>query len=276
MECGERGLIEGGPRFDQPGALLGWLDDIALRRGLGDELAEGSLRLAKSIGHDSIDFAPQVKGLEMPGYEPRSLQTLALGFAVGARGADHNRSGAYEADFSEDVDRLCGGQDSGKRAVETEDRAALLDSLILCKFVRGALHDFYAECGELLSAVTGHHFGEADLRSVSRRVVGLRKAFNIREGWVPADDTLPERFLSEPLSSGPARGARLPRTRLAEMVRSYNLARGWNEDGMLPTSQAEEICAELELSAEGILTDRAGGDTGLGVGVEVRGRGVDG
>lgn len=253
MECGERGLLAGGPGFDEPDALLGWLDDIALRRGLGDEMAEGSLRLAKSIGRDSIDFAPQVKGLELPGYEPRSLQTLALGFAVGTRGADHNRSGAYEADFSTEVDRLCGGANSVEHAVESEDRAALLDSLILCKFVRGALDDFYSDCGELLSAVTGHRFGEHDLRSIAQRVVLLRKAFNIREGWEPGDDTLPKRFLSEALTSGPARGARLPRARLEKMVRGYNLARGWSEDGRLPKSQVEEICAELQLSDEGIL-----------------------
>ena len=100
-----------------PDALLDWLDDIALRRGFGDRMAEGARRLANSIGKSSIDFAPQVKGLELPGYEPRSLQTLALGFAVGTRGADHNRSGAYEADFSGEIDRICGGVDSGKRVV---------------------------------------------------------------------------------------------------------------------------------------------------------------
>lgn len=260
MECGERGLLEGGPGFDEPNALLGWLDDIALRRGLGDQMAEGSLRLARSIGRDSIDFAPQVKGLELPGYEPRSLQTLALGFAVGTRGADHNRSGAYEADFSGEVDRFCGGVNSAERAVETEDRAALIDSLILCKFVRGALDDFYSDCGELLSAVTGQVFGEDDLRSIAKRVVLLRKAFNVREGWKPRDDTLPERFLSEALSSGPARGARLPRARLAEMVRSYNLARGWNDDGTLPNSLIGEVLEELGLSEDGIVGEARGVD----------------
>ena len=67
----------------------------------GTELAAGSKRLAAVIGDDTIRFAAQVKGLELPGYEPRSLQTMALGLAVGTRGADHNRSGAYEVDFSE-------------------------------------------------------------------------------------------------------------------------------------------------------------------------------
>jgi aldehyde:ferredoxin oxidoreductase len=213
--------------------------------------------MAHAVGSSAIDFAPQVKGLELPGYEPRALQTMALGFAVGVRGADHNRSGAYEVDFSEGANRLLGGQHrSGTRmageasvrgAIETEDRAALLDSLILCKFVRGALEDFHFDCAELLSAVTGEHFGEDDLRRAAKRIVDLRKAFNVREGWRPEDDRLPKRFLSEAIPSGPVRGARLPASRLAKMIRDYNLERGWTEDGYPTFERMSEIFDELGL-----------------------------
>ena len=72
---------------------------------MGELLALGSRRAAERIGGEAPEFAMHVKGLEMPGYDPRSLQTMALGLAVGTRGADHNRSGAYEADFSEKADR---------------------------------------------------------------------------------------------------------------------------------------------------------------------------
>src|SRR5262249_3853820 len=95
MECVERGwLAEPGLKFGSGDALLHAIDLIGAREGIGGLLAEGSRRVARAIGHNSIAFAPQVKGLEIPGYEPRALQTMALGFAVGARGADHNRSGA--------------------------------------------------------------------------------------------------------------------------------------------------------------------------------------
>ncbi len=241
MECGERGLLPGAPRFGDAEGMLALLDAIAHRRGLGDLLAEGSRRAARHIGHDSLDFAPQVKGLEIPGYEPRALQTMALGFAVGTRGADHNRSGAYEIDFSDRADRLHGDAASARLAVETEDRAALIDSLILCKFLRGVFQDFYAEAAELLRAVTGWDVTPAELRAVGRRVVALRKAFNIREGWKPADDTLPERFLREALPDGASAGATVPRERLAAMIRSYNLARGWTEDGYLPETALREL-----------------------------------
>ena len=263
MECGERGLLEDAPRFNDPDALLGWLEKIANRQGLGDLMAGGSRRMAESIGQGSMEFAPQVKGLELPGYEPRALQTLALGLAVSTRGADHNRSGAYEMDFDEGVDRLHGSSKSAARAIDTEDRAALLDSLILCKFVRAAFEDFYGDCAEMLSAVTGESFTKEGLRSVGKGIVDLRKAFNIREGWRPEDDTLPGRFLTEALPSGPASGARLPRERLAEMVQNYNLERGWNPDGHMPASRVDELLDGFGLPCfdlDRVALDRAGAE----------------
>ena len=135
--------------------MLHAIELIGRREGIGNLLAEGSRRAAQAIGHDSIAFAPQVKGLEIPGYEPRGLQTMALGFSVGTRGADHNRSGAYEIDFSDKVDRKNVTIDAVHYAIETEDKAAIMDSLILCKFLRGVFEDFYAEAAEMLRLVTG-------------------------------------------------------------------------------------------------------------------------
>src|SRR5688572_28328394 len=156
MECVSRGLLdEPWLTFGSGEAVLRALELIGRREGVGQLLAEGSRRAAETIGGGSLAFAPQVKGLEIPGYEPRGLQTMALGFAVGARGADHNRSGAYEVDFSDKVDRRHATLDSVRHAIETEDRAALMDSLILCKFLRGVFADFYGEAADMLQKVTG-------------------------------------------------------------------------------------------------------------------------
>src|SRR6185437_416927 len=152
----------------------------------------------------SIAFAPQVKGLEIPGYEPRGLQTMALGFAVGTRGADHNRSGAYEVDFSDRVDRRNVGPAAALLAVETEDKAALMDSLILCKFLRGVFADFFAEASQMLNLVTGWETTPGELRETAKRIVTAKKHFNTLAGWQPEEDTLPERFLSTPLPDDPA------------------------------------------------------------------------
>ncbi|MGY8737735.1 MAG: aldehyde ferredoxin oxidoreductase C-terminal domain-containing protein, partial [bacterium] len=92
--------------------------------------------------------------------------------------------------------------------------------------VRGAFDDLYDESATLLNAVTGTDADGAEIETIARRIVDLRKAFNIREGWQPEDDTLPGRFLTEPIPSGPAKGVSLPRERLDFMIRSYNLGRG--------------------------------------------------
>src|SRR5262249_1873281 len=172
------------------------IEALMHRRGsLGELLALGSRRAARRIGGEAPDIAPHVKGLELPGYDPRGLHTMALGLAVGTRGADHNRSGAYEADFSGRVNRRDGGPEPAAAAIETEDRAAVRDSLILCKFLRGVLTDFYAEAAEMLRVVTGFPYEDGELHEVARRVVNARKCLNQREGWTPAEDTLPPRLL---------------------------------------------------------------------------------
>jgi aldehyde:ferredoxin oxidoreductase len=212
--------------------LLRALDEIGTRAaGLGELLAQGSRHAAEQVGHGSIDFAPQVKGLELPGYEPRSLQSMALGLAVNARGADHNRSGAYEADLSGDLDRFTGGSAHVAAAIDTEDRAAVMDSMILCKFLRGVFDDPFTEWARLLALVTGWDLDAAELRTAARRIVAAKRAFNLREGATAADDTLPARMLETPLELGSGRTATLTEERLRAMVAGYYRARGLDEDG---------------------------------------------
>lgn len=233
MECAERGMLNA-PwlRFGEGPALLQAIELLARREGLGDLLAEGSRRMALTLGGDALRFAPQVKGLELPGYDPRGLQTLALGFAVGTRGADHNRSSAYEVDFSPAVDRRHVGPEAARLAVETEDRAALMDSLILCKFLRGVFVDLYAEAADMLRRITGWEVTPEELRQTAANIVTAKKRFNIRAGWTPAEDTLPERLLEEAPADDPQ--ARLSAGQLRALITAYNHARGWTPEGWLP------------------------------------------
>jgi aldehyde:ferredoxin oxidoreductase len=232
MECAERGLLDA-PwlRFGDPTALLRALDETGSGTGLGPLLALGSRAAAEAVGQGAQAFAAHVKGLELPGYEPRTMQAMALGMAVNARGADHNRSGAYEADLSGDLDRLHGGEAHVRGAIEAEDRSAVMDSLILCRFLRGVFDEPFAEWAGLLSAVTGWDVDEAELRETAQRIVLLKRAFNLREGWQPEDDWLPERFLAQELEMSSGRTAALTPTRLRTMVDAYWTARGLDEQG---------------------------------------------
>ena len=243
MECAERGLIDA-PwlRFGDADALLRVLERDR-RKGRPRRPARRGLAATRrrSVGEGSAAFAPHVKGMEMPGYEPRTLHAMALGLAVNARGADHNRSGAYEADLSGELDRLDGGDAHVAAAVETEDRAAIMDSLILCKFLRGVFTEPFTEWAGLLSSVTGWDVDEAELRRTARRIVLAKRVYNIREGWRPADDWLPERLLSEPLRLASGREAALSPDRLRAMIDAYYAARGLDEQGRPDEAQLTDL-----------------------------------
>jgi aldehyde:ferredoxin oxidoreductase len=211
-------------RFGDAEALHRAIELVGAREGLGDTLAEGSRRASARLGGERL--AMHVKGLELPGYEPRTLHAMALGLAVNARGADHNRSGAYEADLSGDVDRLDGGEAHVAAAIETEDRAAAMDSLILCKFLRGVFADPWNEWAGLLAPVTGWEIDGDELHETARGIVAAKHAYNRREGWTRAEDTLPERLLDVPLTLPSGREALLSRARLDAMVDAYHRARG--------------------------------------------------
>jgi aldehyde:ferredoxin oxidoreductase len=244
MECAERGLIDA-PwlRFGDGEALLRAVREIGAREGLGALLAEGTRIAAARVGGGSLAFAAQVKGLELPGYEPRTLQAMALGLAVNARGADHNRSGAYEADLAGGHDRLHGGPAHAVAAAATEDKAAVMDSMILCKFLRGAFTDPLAEWATLLSLVTGWDVTREELERTARRIVLAKRLYNLREGWSREQDSLPARFLEEPLEVASGRTASLTAERLEVMVDAYYALRGLDADGR----PSAETMSELDM-----------------------------
>lgn len=247
MECFEKGILTaadtGGVslRFSSGDALLECARLIGERKGIGGLLAEGSLRASQIVGQGSDAWAMQVKGLEMPGYEPRSLKTMALGLAVSTRGACHNRSSAYEADFSAKVDRLAVDDRRGRITAEGEDFSAVLDSLIWCKFLRKAFDDLYEESAEIYTHITGWDMCADDLRLAGERINNLKKQFNIREGWQRADDTLPPRVFQEALPTGVAAGVGLDKQDLDMMIQGYYRARGWRKDGTIPAGKIRDL-----------------------------------
>lgn len=220
-------------QFGNGGVILRLIHEIASDQpGAIAELARlGSRAAALKLGHGSIVFAAQVKGMEMPGYHPGRLHAMALGMAVGCRGADHNRSGAYEVDLSQKIDDI---EKIAEAVIETENKAAVMDSMILCKFIRGVFSDFYDEAAAMLQSVTGLNFTKQGLVHSARAIVDLRKSFNQREGWTPEEDSLPAMFFQE-LESALDKTLQngLTRQKLQQLINSYNLQRGWSSDGRI-------------------------------------------
>jgi aldehyde:ferredoxin oxidoreductase len=246
MECRERGVDLGVPsdeipRWGDGEALLRVLRQIGLREGLGELLAEGSRAAAERVGQGSAAWAMHVKGLELPGYDPRRLKTLALGLAVAARGACHNRSSAYDVDLSDRLDPAADAQARAEAAAAAEDQAALLDSLTLCKFLRHAIGDIHEEGAALHRAVTGLPTTADDLRAAGVRINETKKRFNLAQGWERGLDTLPPRLLE---SDGDGEG--INPAWLERQIDAYYAVRGWDAEGWpitAPSSHRESPTA---------------------------------
>src|SRR5207253_9405924 len=112
------------------------------------------------------------------------------------------------------------------------------------KFLRGVFSDLFVEGADLLGRVTGWDVTAEELRHAARRIVTAKKLYNLREGWTPAEDTLPRRFLSEGLPAGAGADAVLPHERLQAMIQAYYAARGWEPEGQVP----EKLVRELQLT----------------------------
>ena len=173
-----------------------------------------------------------VKGLEMPGYHPGNLRHLAVALAVSPRGACHNRASAYDFDLGDEDANRATASEIGQAVAAAEDFAAVLDSLVLSKFVRRALDDFFPDAAQVYRLATGHDIGPEDLRASGERINLVRKAFNVREGWGREDDTLPPRIFE---------GGVVSEAGLEEMIGVYYGTRGWGGEGMPGRESLREL-----------------------------------
>ncbi|MCH9046003.1 MAG: aldehyde:ferredoxin oxidoreductase [SAR324 cluster bacterium] len=252
MECVEKGLLqEPELRFGDGGVLLDAIHRTVRGEGYGQLLALGSRALSRRVGQGSEAFAPHVKGLEIPGYHPAALQTLGLGLAVGTRGADHNKSGAYDLDLSGNVDRFQLDEQRIEAMIDLENQAAVIDSLILCKFVRRALGDLYEDGAAMLAALTGEPFTPEGLRDSAREIHDLKKLFNQRQGWQAQEDTLPARFFTGSEAGDPAGGdkgvAGIDAGQFYGARAQYYALRGWTPEGRCQPDSS--VLASLHPSA---------------------------
>ncbi len=233
IECAERGLL---PPEQAGGIELKWGDSEAILAALhligtcegpGRLWSQGVRRIAETIP-GSAGFAAHVKGMELPAYDPRASKGMALAYATSDRGGCHLRAWpiAYEVMQSAGLQTT---EFKAERVKSEQDMFCLGNCSGLCLFATFAMT--LEQITPLFHAVTGFdEFASADyLLEAGERVNNLVRLFNIREGLTRGDDTLPERFLTEPLSGGPQKG------RIAELeplLVNYYKARGWDAEGI--------------------------------------------
>lgn len=232
--------------YSDPAPLIALIQKIAHREGFGDILAEGSRIAAKKIGRGAEYYAMQVKGLELAAYEPRGLKATGYGYATSNIGASHgNGSLAFQEwgmPVPRAVDRFA---DDGKADIVAynQDSSALSEVSMVCAFFNSFGPWYPTLIGKMLVAATGiQEFGDMRyLRKAGERIVNLERAFNAREGINRADDTLPERFRSEPLRTHGAPGDGQMVTRLDKFLDDYYDFRGWTRYGIPSREKLQEL-----------------------------------
>lgn len=210
--------------------IPGLLNDIARRQGEGELLSLGSRRLSEKLAHPGLSMS--VKSLELPAYDPRGAYGMALAYCTSNRGGCHLR--AYP--ISHEILRKPVPTDrfsfSGKARIISiaEDTNAAVDSIVACKFAFfGASLEEYAE---LLTAVTGVAYSPQRLKEIGKRIVLTERFYNGANGFSRTDDMLPERFFTEPGSSGDGIDIHpIDRVRFEEELDKYYRIRGLNEKG---------------------------------------------
>jgi aldehyde:ferredoxin oxidoreductase len=248
MECFEKGLLTeedtGGIQltFGNAEAMLKTVEMIGKREGIGDLLAEGSMRAAKKIGGDAWKYAVNVKGQELPMHEPRLKRVLGLGYAVSPTGADHMHNihdtglttdsgitglkplGILEPRSVEDL-----GSGKIRMLIYGVNLRVLDNCAVMCMFPPWTPQ----EKVEIFKAVTGWDTSLWELAKVGERAINMARVFNLREGFTDQDDWLPDRMF-HPQSSGPLSDTAVNPKQLMMAKHRYYRMMGWDENTGIP------------------------------------------
>ena len=189
--------------FGNGKAVLASPDAVAHRRGLGDILAEGSVRAARKLG--GAEHLTAVRGQELAMHDPRQRteygKQVRVSYTTSPTGGDHMNSNLPSR--------------SAKNTVG------------MCFFLR---YDD-PKLTDIVNAVTGWGIDAAGLTDIGELSLTLARLFNNREGFGAADDKLPEQAM-KPHVAGVLSRVRLDPDDIAEQVRSYYRSRGWSDDGV--------------------------------------------
>jgi len=272
MECFQEGILT---PSDLGGLQMEWgnakastelLEMVVHRRGIGDLLAEGATKAASVIGKGSERYVMESKGMSIDSRDPRGSRSWGLGYAVSSRGADHCRHLFPDMPIKgapvepEKLKRMFkfGGKEldrfsekgQGEMMKWYEDEHAFRHCLEVCMFAFSRITPDSARLlADLYNGVTGLDINPSDVVTIGERITNLERAFNVREGLTRKDDSLPDRFLKEPMPEGPAKGQVV---KLDTMLDEYYEFRGWDKATGLPTRkkllelQMDDVADELQ------------------------------
>ncbi len=239
MEVTDNGLVDSELTWGDAEAAAEIIHKIAYRTDIGDGLAEGTAGAAESLcdGHpDAREAAVQVKGMELPAYEPRASFGMALAYATSDRGACHQRAFPIGSDAFGGSRNPFDTTGHASVVIDEQDENALSYSMVSCSFTAYNYERVCEWLNELAYDVTID-----DLEVIGERAWNATRLFNVREGFGRDDDALPTRFTRPLKQGGPADGNAISEEEFETMLDEYYEQRGWTSDGVPTTETLERL-----------------------------------
>jgi aldehyde:ferredoxin oxidoreductase len=249
MELFDRGYITeketGGPiKWGDGRKLIELVKLTGYREGFGNELADGSYRLAKRYGHPELAMVS--KRLELPGYDPRGLQGMGLNYATSPIGGSHCRAHMAYCEMVGIPKPIDPHEWKGKARIVKlwQDVFSVIDSAGVCIFftvrnlLRPELEIFPDGILEYLNAVTGAGYTMDELLKAGERILNAERIFLVKAGFSRKDDSLPHRLIHEGFLEGLAKGRVV---HLEEMLEEYYKERGWDREGIPTEAKLQEL-----------------------------------
>jgi aldehyde:ferredoxin oxidoreductase len=173
-----------------------------------------------------------VKGLDIPGYDPRSMMGMALSYATSNRGACYLNAFMLAPEVIGKPVHLDRKTFAGKAALVQyfQNLAAVIDSLVLCPFASFALGE--VELATLVSATTGIDYSAEELLRCGERIYNIERLFNKNAGFSEKDDVLPERLIGD---------GGIHKNEYEKSLKDYYHFRGWDEKGHPDTDKMIEL-----------------------------------
>ncbi len=217
---------------------------IRYREKEGAFLSQGVKALSKKIGNGSEKFAVHVKGMELPAYDPRPIPGMALAYSTASRGGCHLRAWTIADDLGGKLP-LYSIEGRAKLVYGIQNLRSFIDCSGMCLFAMKAMP--LPQLAKAVNVVTGMNLTPDDALKIGERVFNLERLLLARSGVTRSDDTLAERFFTEPIKTGPHTGQKLSKESFETMKDEYYQLRGWSQKTGIPE---EQKIKELKVAEE--------------------------
>lgn len=246
----DHGLIQGDFKFGQAEKAKELLRMIAYREQEGDLLAQGTKKMAEKIGQNSMDFAMQVKGLEISAYNCKFIPGMALGFGTCSIGGHHKEAWIITYEIRESS-RDSYGRDKAQKIIELQRiRGGLFEVLGVCRYPWIEIGWGIEHYLKYYNKATGLNWELKDFDRLADRIYALIRAFWVREipDWNREYDIVPKIWFDPKNADkeGPIAGKILEYDKYNHLLDHYYDIRCWDKRGIPKKQTMKELGLEKE------------------------------